>query len=200
MQIAACILAAGAGQRMGQDKAEVRLAGRSFVDRLLGSFASAGTAPLFVVARSATPGLVAACTAHGAQLRLNPDPDRGMLSSLHVCLRALMQGPNATEIAALFVTPVDCPRVRPETTTRLASAFDASGAPLVLPLYQGRRGHPVLFGVELFEELLAAPLDVGARAVVWAHAADRIEIEMDDAGVLDDLDTPAAVAALQRKR
>jgi CTP:molybdopterin cytidylyltransferase MocA len=206
MRIAACILAAGAGRRMGQEKADVQLAGRSFAALLLNTFESAQMGPLYVVARAETAVLETACAEHGAQLLLNPDPERGMLSSLHVCLQALMQRPDAASIAGLFVNPVDCPRVHRDTIAQLGREFETRGAPLVLPVHNGRRGHPVLFGATVFAELLQAPLEVGARAVVWAHAAERLEVEVNDAGVLDDLDTPAAVeaardrAADQRKR
>jgi nicotine blue oxidoreductase len=69
-------------------------------------------------------------------------------------------------------------------------AWRASGAPVVVPRYGTRRGHPVLFAAALFDELRAAPLDVGARAVVRAHAAERLEVPVADAAILDDIDTP----------
>jgi CTP:molybdopterin cytidylyltransferase MocA len=162
--VAACVLAAGAGRRMGAPKASLEYDGRTFVDRLLDSCRAAGMAPRFVVAAAADATVRAACERHNARLLLNPAPERGMLSSLHVCLHALA-APAATP-AALVVAPVDCPRVRPETIAALAAAFATTRAPIVVPRYRGRRGHPALFAAALFEELLRAPLDVGARAVV----------------------------------
>lgn len=192
MPLAACVLAAGASRRMGTPKALLQVAGVTYVERLLGTYRSAGVAPCWVVGRAEDTTLEALCAAHGARLLVNPDPGRGMLSSLHVCLRRLAAdaAAGAPRIDGLFVSPVDCPRVRPETLSALRQAFLASGAPIVVPRHGARRGHPTLFSAALFEELLRAPLELGARAVVWAHAADRIEVPVEDAAVLDDIDTP----------
>jgi len=193
--IAACVLAAGAGTRMGRPKASVVIDGRTFVAQLLDAFRGAGVAPRYVVAAEPTAELVAACAAADATLLVNPTPQAGMLSSLHVCLHAVRA--QAPLPDALFVAPVDCPRVAPATLVALAAAFATYGAPIVVPRWRGRRGHPTLFASALFHELLAAPLDVGARAVVHAHAADRFELDVDDAAVVEDLDTPDALAAAE---
>ena len=68
-----------------------------------------------------------------------------------------------------------------------------AGAPIVVPTFKGRRGHPVLFASRVFPEIHAADPSVGARSVVHAHS-DRREIEVDDRGVLVDIDTPADYA------
>jgi molybdenum cofactor cytidylyltransferase len=61
---------------------------------------------------------------------------------------------------------------------------------IVLPTYNGRRGHPVIFSTALFSELLAAPAEQGARSVVWAHAADVLEVPTDEEGVVLNLNDP----------
>ena len=61
---------------------------------------------------------------------------------------------------------------------------------IVVPRHQGKRGHPVIFSRPLFDELLAAPLDQGAKAVVNAHRQDTLEIDTDDVGITLDIDTP----------
>jgi molybdenum cofactor cytidylyltransferase len=60
----------------------------------------------------------------------------------------------------------------------------------VRPRHLTRRGHPVIFSASLFDDLLKAPLDQGAKAVVNAHGADTLELETDDAGIAIDIDTP----------
>jgi molybdenum cofactor cytidylyltransferase len=61
---------------------------------------------------------------------------------------------------------------------------------IVVPRHQGKRGHPVIFARELFSELLAAPLDQGAKAVVNAHRAETLEIDTEEVGITLDIDTP----------
>ncbi len=201
MKLGACLLAAGASERMGRSKALLPFEGRTFLAAALEMFRAAGVETRFVVGR-ATPApelaaMAGICAANGARLLVNPEPERGMLSSLHVCLNAMQSG-DAPALAGLFVLPVDCPGVRPGTLAALAAAFRTSGAPVVVPRFGLRRGHPVLFAAALFEELAAAPLDQGARAVVRAHAADRLELPVDDPAVLNDVDTPDAIARLRR--
>jgi molybdenum cofactor cytidylyltransferase len=187
VNIAACVLAAGSSRRMGSAKAWLDAGGRPFVLRILDSFRAAGVEHRWVVGAPGDERLRQACATAGAQFLVNPDPARGMLSSLHVCLEAL--GQQDTIVDALFVTPVDCPRVLPETIALLAREFAASRAPVVRPRHAGRGGHPALFSATVFGELLQAPLAGGARTVVRAHARDRLEVEVDDAAVLDDIDT-----------
>jgi molybdenum cofactor cytidylyltransferase len=61
---------------------------------------------------------------------------------------------------------------------------------IVLPTFNGRRGHPAIFSSALYSELLAAPAEKGARAVVWAHAADVLEFPTDEEGVVLNINDP----------
>src|SRR6202043_2267668 len=61
---------------------------------------------------------------------------------------------------------------------------------IVLPVFRGQRGHPVIFSAALYEELLAAPLDKGARAVVWAHAGEIAEVPTAEQGCVLNLNDP----------
>jgi CTP:molybdopterin cytidylyltransferase MocA len=181
---------------MGAPKALLPLAGATFLETLLGSMRAAGAAPLFVVVRASDDGppMRAACARHDARLLVNPDPDRGMISSIHVGLAEIARleaaSPGGPRLDALFVAPVDCPRVRAATIARLVEAFAATRAPIVVPRFGDRRGHPTLFARALFPELRAAPPDVGARAAGRAPAADRLEVPVDDPAVLEDFDRP----------
>jgi molybdenum cofactor cytidylyltransferase len=69
-------------------------------------------------------------------------------------------------------------------------AHERTHRPIIVPTYGGGRGHPTLFARQLYGELLAAPLDQGARVVVRAHADEVLELPTDEAGVLADVDTP----------
>jgi molybdenum cofactor cytidylyltransferase len=120
-----------------------------------------------------------------AQGVVNPDPSLGMLSSVQRGLRTF-----GNDLDAALVWPVDHPLVARETIVGMVAAFRSGNAPVVVPTYEGRRGHPVLFAARLFPELLAADPSRGARAVVHAHG-DRVELAVADPGVTLDIDTPA---------
>ncbi len=95
--------------------------------------------------------------------------------------------------------PVDQPHVLVRTVEVLLEEFRRSGSPIVIPVHRGRRGHPVLFGRPVFEELLGASQDLGARAVVRADAGRVREVPVADAAVLEDIDTPEAYEELVRR-
>ncbi len=119
-----------------------------------------------------------------SNLTVNPEPSRGMLSSVQCGLRA-MRG----DVEAVLVWPVDHPLVSETTIRQICDGYRATAAPVVVPTHSGRRGHPVLFASRVFPELFAADPSEGARAVVHAHA-DRIELPVSDAEIVEDIDTP----------
>ena len=177
--IGAIVLAAGSSSRMGRAKAHLPAGpkGRSFVDTITETLAGAGVATVRVVV---APGL----PQPPRQAVVNPDPSAGMLSSVQCGLRAFQE-----ELAAVFGWPVDHPLVERDTVVAMIAAFQRTGAPVVVPTNDGRRGHPVLFAARVFSELLAADPSHGARSVVHAHD-DRLELPVADGGVVVDIDTP----------
>jgi molybdenum cofactor cytidylyltransferase len=111
----------------------------------------------------------------------NPNYELGMLTSLQAGLRALP----ATCDTLLF-TLVDHPAITASTVEILLR----STAPIAIPRYQGKRGHPVLTRRHIFEEFLAEPLTAKVRDVIDRHAAEIDYIEVDDPGISDDIDDP----------
>jgi CTP:molybdopterin cytidylyltransferase MocA len=113
---------------------------------------------------------------------INSRPEDGMLSSFLVGLDGLPDG-----IQGAFLCPVDHPAV--DETVLLALAAASRPDHVVLPVWEGRRGHPALFGADLFAELRHAPASVGARAVVRRDPGRVIEVDAGR-GILVDVDTP----------
>jgi molybdenum cofactor cytidylyltransferase len=178
---AGIILAAGASRRMGSPKALLDYRGETFVGRLVRVF-SRFCDPVIVVA-GIHADLIRARMDRRARLVINPDPDRGQLSSLQTGLAEVPQ-----DAAGFLFTPVDCPTVREETIETLRDAFRKNGTLFAIPRYRGRRGHPVCVRASLIAEFLALPPTAETRAVVNAHA-DRITyVDVDDPGVLADVD------------
>ncbi len=179
------LLAAGESRRMGYPKPLLKIDGRTFLDRL-------SAAMLESVSR-----LVIVLGAHAERVRgaipddprivviENPDYARGQLSSLKTGLAQVGSG-----TAAVMVHLVDHPAVRTATFAGLIAEYERSGKPIVIARFRARRGHPVIFARSVFRELMGAPLDQGARAVVNADPARVAYWEADDPGIVMDLDTP----------
>jgi molybdenum cofactor cytidylyltransferase len=119
------------------------------------------------------------------EIVINDDWEKGQLSSIQAAIRSL---PAGTE--GLLLCLIDHPLISGNLVNELIEQFYLKREKIVLPVYRGRRGHPVIFPAALYEELLRAPLDKGARAVVWAHAADVLEVPTDQEGCVLNLNDP----------
>jgi molybdenum cofactor cytidylyltransferase len=184
--LAAAILAAGESRRMGRPKALVPLEGLTFVEHLL----AASRHPRVGIVRVV---LGANAESVGAELKLDPETivvnqgwQQGQLSSIQAAIRSLP--PDAT--GGLLLCPVDHPLITLRLVSQLIAEFDTGKKLIVLPSHLGRRGHPVIFHASLYDELLAASPEIGARQVVWAHPDQIGEIPTDEAGVILNLNDP----------
>jgi molybdenum cofactor cytidylyltransferase len=184
--LAAAILAAGESRRMGEPKALLPYQGLTFLEHLLEATRHPRVGITRIVLGANAEEIRAKLTAAPSTIVVNPDWPRGQLSSLQAAIRSLP--PQITE--GLLLCPVDHPLVSSRLIAELIEAFDAGGKAIVLPTYQGRRGHPVIFRATLYNELLRAPLEVGARQVVWAHAGDLKEVPTEEEGVILNLNDP----------
>jgi molybdenum cofactor cytidylyltransferase len=117
---------------------------------------------------------------------VNPNWEQGQLSSLCEGLRSLA----GTETDGIVLCPVDHPLVSAGLVSDLIDQFYKNDKAIVLPTCRGRRGHPAIFSSTLYAELLSAPADKGARAVVWAHAADVLEVPTDEEGAILNINDP----------
>jgi len=183
--LAAIILAGGESRRMGTPKALLEFRGRTFLEHLLDTARHPRVGSRRVVLGAVEDEVLARVKLSPEEIVLNPDWRQGQLSSLQAGLRSL---PPGTEGAIVF--PVDHPLVSAELVASLISAFDRCAEPIVVPVYEGRRGHPVIFRATLYEELLRAPVDIGARAVVRAHANEVCEVPTTERGVVLNMNEP----------
>ena len=186
MSVAGIILAAGESRRMGFPKAMLRYRDETFLDTLVGLFATR-CAPVIVVL-GAHADRIRERVVRPASFVFNEDYQRGMTSSLQCGLRALP--PDAESV--LF-TLVDHPSVAPATIDALLRPSDAL---VRVPRHGGRRGHPIWFSSHLSPEFLELPETCAARDVVRAHAAQTEFLDLDDPGILADIDDPAAYGKL----
>ena len=193
--IAGIILSGGASRRMGTPKALLRIEGETFLDRMIRLFADVCD-PVIVVLGD-NPGQIRSgieCASQ-AVFTVNPDPERGMLSSLQC---GLAEVPQSAE--AVLFTPVDHPSLRKATIDQLAAEFRAHRAPVTIPAFRGRHGHPVCIARAPIAELLALPATSQASEIIHRYRSQTVYAEVDDAGVTTDVDDPKAYAELLARR
>ena len=182
------VLAGGKSSRMGRPKALLPIGRGSdtFFDRITRTLSDAGVDDIVVVVGADADAIrVAVRPLPGVRIIDNPDYEHGQLTSLLAGLRSLV----LERATAALVTLIHVPLVTAATVRTLIAVQRERNAPLVRPVSGGRHGHPVIFGHALFGELQRADPAQGAKAVVRAHAADMIEVPIDDEGAFTDIDT-----------
>lgn len=192
--LAAVILSGGASSRMGVPKALLPYHGGTFLEHLLKV-----TDHPRIGWRRVVLGADAQAIAEGVELSvdevvINENWEAGQLSSIQAGVRSLPAGTDG-----MLLCLIDHPLVTVELLGALVERFYESGTSIVLPVYKGRRGHPVIFASRLYEELLSAPLETGARAVVWAHAEEICEMETSEEGCVLNLNDPNALAKARER-
>jgi molybdenum cofactor cytidylyltransferase len=191
LSIAGIILSGGASRRMGTPKALLPFQNETFLDRLIRVFSAVCDPIIVVVGQHA--GQIQSGIDRGRDVlfAVNPDPDRGMLSSLQCGLALVPSGADA----AMFL-PVDHPHISISTIQTLAARFRADRPPVTVPTYAGEHGHPVCIARSLIAELLALPSEAKASDVIHRHVPGTLYIEVGDPAVVTDVDDPTAYAEL----
>ena len=185
--VGAIILAAGRASRMGgQHKLLEHWRGKPIIAHVVDAVAAAGLPPPIVVTGHSGDDVAAALGERAVTLVTAADWAEGMGRSLAAGISA---APAHWDAALVFLA--DMPRIEPALIALLAAA----PGQLVVPVWEGRRGHPVRWPRAAFAQLLALAGDVGGRAIMDQFAVTQIAAPSD--AVLDDIDTPAALAALR---
>jgi molybdenum cofactor cytidylyltransferase len=195
--IAAAILSAGQSRRMGSPKALLAAGvGQTFLERIAEVLREAGLRHIVVVvAPESGPIRVVAERANVAWVE-NPDPSLGPISSIRTALDIV----EAEGFGALLFWPVDTPCVAPETVRKITAAYRPDGPSIIIPVHDGRRGHPVIHGRAVWPELRSPEADEGARVLVGKDPGRVCEVPVDDEGVLLDIDTTREYRQLRVRR
>jgi len=184
----AVILAAGESKRMGFPKALLDSGdGRKFLERIISNVRNIEPPPenLVVVLGYHIEKITREIDLGGCLAITNESPELGQLSSLK---RALENA--GKETRGILLSLVDHPLVKSKTYGKIIEYARRNPGCIILPQFGERRGHPVFFPIEIFEDLVNCPLEQGARFAVRKNT-DRMRIlEVGDSGVLKDIDTP----------
>ena len=184
--LAAVILSAGASSRMGRPKALLPYREGTFLEHLIDVTRHPRIAVTRIVLGAGAEDIQSAAKLDRSLIVVNSDWEKGQLSSICAGIRSL----EGISTDGMVLCPVDHPLVSARLVSDLVERFYAENKAIVVPTYDSRRGHPAIFSSSLYSELLAAPLDKGARAVVWSHAVDVLEVPTDEEGVVLNINDP----------
>lgn len=187
-RVAGLILAAGKSERMGRSKALLPFRGSCFLTHILTEASSSNLNDVKIVLGHQAEAILQALPEIKPKALVNPDYERGQLSSLQCGLKHL----SLAGLDGVMVLLIDHPIIHRGLVNQLIEGFSRNDARIVIPSFEHRRGHPIIFSSELFSELLVAPLDQGAVSVVRKHPQEILHLEVDEPGVLVDIDTPEA--------
>jgi len=183
--INAIVLAAGASKRMGRPKPLLRFRGRTFLKQVVTTLESSQADGVTVVLGAQAEAIAEAVDLSDVDVVINRDYRKGQLSSL---VAGLKHVPQQTE--AILLCLVDHPFITAEIVDRIVAEFRRTDAPIVVPTFNGRRGHPTLFSRSMFAALISAPAEEGARHVVYSNEDKVLEVPVSDSTVLVGINTP----------
>jgi molybdenum cofactor cytidylyltransferase len=170
---------------MGSPKALLQIKGNTFLQHIVDTVRRAGLENIIAVIGHDAENIRSKFPDNAVQFIVNENYQKGQLSSIQTVIKNIPK-----EVDAILVCPIDRPLVSSGLVQNLLSEFIKSKPPVVIPIYDAKRGHPIIFSSSVFPELMRAPLDIGARAVVWAHHNEVVEVPTNEEGVLINIDTP----------
>ncbi len=193
--IAATVISAGTSSRMGYPKALLEFHGRTFLETILDALRAVGVQRRVVVLGPDADKILKHIGLRDVTVLSTERLEAGPIGSIRAAIREVQAHP----VDGLLVWPVDMPQVTIATVETLLEQFRGSDRPIVVPEFRGTRGHPIIFGRAVFDELLAAPDAEGARAVVRADAGRVLRVPVDDPAVVKVLNTPEEYQELMKR-
>ena len=178
------ILAAGESRRMGLPKMLLEVNGLTMIENVIGNVAESETDGILVVLGSNSEKLVGIVSKYAVNYCININYSEGMLSSVQCGFRNL-----PLDTGAVMVFQGDQPFIASSTINLVIDAYRTSGKGVIIPLFNGSRGHPLLLSSCYRDEIETLDPGEGLRSITRIHADDIFEIETGDPGILRDIDT-----------
>lgn len=194
MRVVGVVLAAGESRRMGQFKALLPFGAQTVIERILHVLCQAELAEVAVVLGHRAAEIAAVVQALPVRILHNPDYRLGMTSSVQAACRALLPVPDAYLLAL-----VDQPQLQLSTVQSVLHTARQTHKGLVIPTYNGKRGHPILLSSRYRDAVLALGPEQGLNLVTRGYPDDTQEIPMPNDDTLRDMDYPQEYEAELRR-
>ncbi len=183
-RVAGIVLAAGSSSRMGRPKQQLPLRGKTLLECVVDSSLAAPLYKVVVVLGHHAEEIRPLLTGRDVDVVLNADYASGQSSSIRAGLDAVRN-----EVDAVLFLLGDQPLVTAQTIRALLDAYQKHPGPIVLPLFEGRRGNPVLFDRQTFSRIDSLTGDTGARVLFQEYAGEIVEVPLLDPSIHFDIDT-----------
>ncbi len=183
--ICAVVLAAGLSSRMGVQKLLLPFGGKTVIAHIVDQLLASNIGEVHVVVGHQAERISAELSGRAVSIVNNPDYKSGMLSSVRRGLRNLPE-----KCRAVLVVLGDQPSIKSKLVDQMLKSFAATEKNILVPLYKGKRGHPILFSSIYRDEILKQYDDVGLRGLPQAHPDDVSELTVSTSAVLCDMDYP----------
>lgn len=192
--ITGLVLAAGESKRMGRPKMLLPFRSKTVIESVLDESLKSNLDKVLMVLGGDSEVIRKQIQSIPAETCFNPEYKKGMLSSIQAGLRNL---PPGTDAVCLILG--DQPQIQAAVIDQLIEVFDKSKPKIMIPVYNKRRGHPVIFSAEYIDEIFTLDPDIGLRQLMQRHPDDILEVKIRAAEILEDLDTPEDYERLRKK-
>jgi molybdenum cofactor cytidylyltransferase len=183
--ICAIVLAAGSSRRMGVQKLLLPFGGKTVVTHIVDQLLESSVDEVHVVLGSHAERISRELSGRPVSIVINDSYKSGMLSSVRCGLHRL-----PLQCRTVLVALGDQPSITSDLVNRMLQSFATCERSILVPLYKGRRGHPILFSITHRDDVLTHYEDVGLRGLLHAHPDDVHELSVSTSSVLSDMDYP----------
>lgn len=171
---------------MGSPKGLLTIGGKTFLQHIVDEIQSAGIQDVVVVLGADAETLQKSLQWFHGKIVVNQNWRDGQLSSIITGLNSIQH----KTCDGVLICPVDHPLISRNLLSQLVQTFQKNRSKIIVPVYQSRRGHPMIFPSRYFDEIKNASLEIGAREVVRNHPDNIVEMPTEENGIIINIDTP----------